>query len=118
MKIGVLHYTPMNYNVVALIRQDPAYQRMSSDDVLGWIMNHEMYIEEANHVKNLSKGITTTRKQEISFKANKKIKNKQVLVESSSEEEEEEDSSKCDAEDMTLFMKKFKKYIKKRKFSK
>jgi hypothetical protein len=56
-------YTPMNYNVVALIRQDPAYKRMSSDDVLGQIMNHEMYIEEANHVKNLSKGITTTKKQ-------------------------------------------------------
>jgi hypothetical protein len=55
-------YTPMNYNVVALIRQDPTYKRMSFDDVLGWIMNHEMYIEEANHVKNHSKGITTTRK--------------------------------------------------------
>jgi hypothetical protein len=55
-------YTPMNYNVVALIHQDPAYKRMSSDDVLGRIMNHEMYIEEANHVKNLSKCITTTRK--------------------------------------------------------
>jgi hypothetical protein len=27
-------YTPMNYNVVALIRQDPAYKRMSSVDVL------------------------------------------------------------------------------------
>jgi hypothetical protein len=40
-----------------------------------------------------------------------------VVVESSSEEEEE-DSSKCDAEDMALFMKKFKKYIKKKKFSK
>jgi hypothetical protein len=42
-----------------------------------------------------------------------------VVVESSSEEEEEEevDSSECDAEDMALFMKKFKKYIKK-KFSK
>jgi hypothetical protein len=36
-----------------------------------------------------------------------------VVVESSSEEEEE-DSSKCDVEDMALFMKKFKKYIKKR----
>jgi hypothetical protein len=109
-------YTPMNYNVVALICQDPTYKRMSSDDVLGRIMNHEMYIEEANHVKNLSKGITTTRKQEISFKANKKSKNKQVIVESSSEEEE--DSSECDAEDMALFMKKFKKYMKKKKFLK
>jgi hypothetical protein len=55
-------YTPMNHNVVVLIRQVPAYKRMSSDDVLGRIMNHEMYIEEYNHVKNLSNGITTTRK--------------------------------------------------------
>jgi hypothetical protein len=111
-------YTPMNYNVVALIRQDPTYKRMSSDDVLGRIMNHEMYIEEANHVKNLFKCITTRRKKEIAFKANKKSKNKQEVVESSSEDEEEEDSSKCDDEDMALFMKKFKKYIKKKKFTK
>jgi hypothetical protein len=69
-------YTPLNYNVVALIRQDPAYKRMSSDDVLGRIMNHEMYIEEANHVKNISKCITTPRKQKIVFKGNKKSKNK------------------------------------------
>jgi hypothetical protein len=94
---------------------------MLSDDVLGMIMNHEMYIQEVNHIKNLSKGVTTTRKQEIAFKANKKSKNKKMVVESSSEEEkeeEEEDSSECDAEDMTLFMKKFKKYMKKKKFSK
>jgi hypothetical protein len=81
-------YTPMNYNMVALIRQVPTYDRMSSDDVLGRIMNYEMYIKEANHVKNLSKGITTTRKQEIAFMANKKSKNKQEVVKSSSEEEE------------------------------
>jgi hypothetical protein len=112
-------YTLMNYNVVALICQDPAYKKMSSDDVLGRIINHEVYIEEVNHVKNLSKGITTTRKQEIAFKANKKSKNKQEVVESSSEEEEEErDSSECDDEDMALFIKKFKKYIKKKKFAK
>jgi hypothetical protein len=55
-------YTPMNYNMVALIHQDPAYKRMSYDDMLGRMMNHEMCIEGANHVKNLSKGITTTRK--------------------------------------------------------
>jgi hypothetical protein len=110
-------YTPMNYNVVVLICQDLVYKRMSSNDVLGRIMNHEMYIEEANHVKNLFKGITTLRKQEIAFKANKKSKNKQEVVESSSEDEEE-DSSECDDEDMTLFMKKFNKYIKNKKFGK
>jgi hypothetical protein len=79
-------YTPMNYNVVALIRQDPTYKRMTSDDVHGMIINHEMYIEGANHVKNLYKGVTTTRKQKIAIKANKKSKNKQVVVESSSDD--------------------------------
>jgi hypothetical protein len=46
-------YTPMKYNVVALIRQDPTYKMMTSDDMLGRIINHEMYIKEANHIKNL-----------------------------------------------------------------
>jgi hypothetical protein len=101
-------YTPMNYNVVALICQDPTYKKMTSDDVLGRIINHEMYIEEANHIKNLYKGITTTKKQEIALKASKKSKSKKVVVESSSEEEEA-DSSECDAEEMALFMRKFKK---------
>jgi hypothetical protein len=43
-----------------------------------------------------------------------------VVVESSSEEEEEEkeDSFKCDAKEMALFMRKFKKYMNKKKFSK
>jgi hypothetical protein len=62
-------YTPMNYNVVALIHQDPTYKRMTFDDVLGRIINHEMYIEEANHIKNLYKGITTSKKQDIALKA-------------------------------------------------
>jgi hypothetical protein len=86
---------------------------MTFDDVLGRIINHEMYIKEANHIKSLYKGVTTTRKQEIALKANKKSKNKQVVVESSSEEEkeEEEDSSKGDSKEMALFMKKFKKYM-------
>jgi hypothetical protein len=55
-------YTPINYNVVALIRQDPAYKKMTSDDVLGRIMNHEMNIQEANNIKNLYKGISSSKK--------------------------------------------------------
>jgi hypothetical protein len=45
----------MNYNVVALIHQYPTYKKMSSDDVIGRIMNHEMNIQEANNIKNLYK---------------------------------------------------------------
>jgi hypothetical protein len=55
-------YIPMNYNVVALICQDPTYKRMTSDDVLGRIINHEMYIEEAKHIKNLYKGVSISKK--------------------------------------------------------
>jgi hypothetical protein len=53
MKRLMMAYTPVNCNVVALIRQDPAYKKMSSDDVLGRIMNHEMNIQQANNIKNL-----------------------------------------------------------------
>jgi hypothetical protein len=69
-------YTPMNYNVVALIRQDPTYKRMTSDDVFGRIINHKMYIEDVNHIKNLYKGVTTTKKQDIVLKASNKSKKK------------------------------------------
>jgi hypothetical protein len=55
-------YTSMNYNVVILICQDPTYKRMTSDDVLERIINHEMYIEEVNHIKNIYMGVSTTKK--------------------------------------------------------
>jgi hypothetical protein len=58
----MMAYTPMNYNVVALILQDPAYKKMTSDDVLRSIMNHEMNIQEANNFKNLYKGVSTSNK--------------------------------------------------------
>jgi hypothetical protein len=61
-KILMIAYTPMNYNVVAWIRQDPTYKKMPSDDVLGRIMNHEMNLQEANNIKNLYKGVSTSKK--------------------------------------------------------
>jgi hypothetical protein len=111
-------YTPMNHNVVALICQDPTYKKMTSDDVLGRIINHEMYIEEFNHIKNLYKGVSTSKKQDIALKASNKSK-KKIMIESPSEEEEEddddEDEKEYDEEEMTLFIKKFNKFISKRK---
>jgi hypothetical protein len=58
----IMAYTLMNYNVVTLIRQDPTYKKMTSDDVLGRIMNHEINIQEANNIKNLYKGVSTSKK--------------------------------------------------------
>jgi hypothetical protein len=117
----MMAYTPMIYNVVGLIRQDLAYKRMSSDDVLGRIMNHEMNIQEANNIKNLYKGISTSKKQDIALKAHKS-KKKKVLIEDPSEEEEEEeeeeDEREYDEDEVALFIKKFNKFIKKRRLYK
>jgi hypothetical protein len=85
----MMTYTLMNYNVVALIRQDPTYKKMTSDDVLGRIMNHKMNIQEAYNIKNLYKGVSTSKKQGIAIKA-KKSKKKKVLIESPSEKEDSE----------------------------
>jgi hypothetical protein len=76
--------------VTSLIQQDLTHKRMTPDDVLRRIINHEMLIEETNNVKNLSKGITSSKKQGIAFKASKKGKSNRVVEESSSEEEDDE----------------------------
>jgi hypothetical protein len=109
----IMTYTPMNYNIVALIHQDLAYKKMISDDVLGRIMNHEMNIQEANNIKNLYKSISTFKKKCIALKV-KKRKKKKVLIESPNKEEKEEDNEReYDEDEMTLLIKKFNKFIKK-----
>jgi hypothetical protein len=106
----------MNYIVVALIHQDPTYKKMTSDDVLERIINYEMYIEEANHIKNLYKGVSTSKKQDIAFKGSNKSKKKKIMIESPSEEEDDdEDEKEYNEEEMTLFIKKFNKFISKRR---
>jgi hypothetical protein len=115
MKRLMMAYTPMNFNIVVLIRQDPAYKKMSSDDMLERIMNHEMKIQEANNIKNLYMGISTSKKQDITLKATNKNNKKKAILESLSEvEEEEEDESEkeYDEDEVVLFIKKFNKFIK------
>jgi hypothetical protein len=87
----MMAYTPRNNNVVALIRQDLAYKKMTFDDVLGRIMNYEMNIEEANNIKNLYKGVSTSKNQDIALKATNKSKKKKVIIKNPSEEEEGEE---------------------------
>jgi hypothetical protein len=108
MKRLIMVYTPMNYNIVALIRQDHAYKKMTSDDVLGRIMNHEVNIQEENNIKNLYKGVSTSKKQDITLKANKNNK-KKVLIGSPSEEEEDSERE-YDEDEIDLFIKKRRPY--------
>jgi hypothetical protein len=50
-------YTPLNYNVVALIHQDPAYKRMSSNDVLDRTMNHKMMLKRTTTSRTSPKAL-------------------------------------------------------------
>jgi membrane protein insertase Oxa1/YidC/SpoIIIJ len=107
--------------VISLIQQDPTFKKMTPDDVLGKIINHEMLVEEAQHVRNLSKGIISSKKQDIPFKATKKSKNKKVIEESSSEEEDDDsndESTEYDLEEMALFIRRFSKLMSKKSSSK
>jgi hypothetical protein len=67
-------YSIKDTTVTSLIQQDHTFNRMTLDDVLERIINHEMLIEEANHAKNFFKCITSLRKQDIAFKAIKKAR--------------------------------------------
>jgi hypothetical protein len=113
-------YTIRDTTLVSIIRRDPKLKRMTLEDILGRIINHEFLLEEARYVKNLSKGIVSTKKDVVALKASKKSKKKQIQIESSSEEEQdededEEDEEEYDEDDMSLFIKKFNKYISKRR---
>jgi hypothetical protein len=110
-------YAIKDTTVISLIQQDTTFKKMTPDDVLGKIINHKMVIEEAQHVKNLSKRIISSRKQDIAFKASKKSKSKKVIEESSSEEgndDSDDESTGYDPEEMALFIRRFSKMMDKK----
>jgi hypothetical protein len=111
-------YTIWDATLVSIIRGYTIYRMLTLDDVLARIINHEILLEEAKYVKNLSKGIVSTKKDDIALKTSKKGKKKQAMVDSSSEEQEEEyedETKEYDEEEITLFIKKFNKYMSKRR---
>jgi hypothetical protein len=112
-------YAAKDTIVISLIQQDLTFKKMTSDDILGKIINHEILVEGAQHVKNLSKGIMSSKKQDIAFKAIKK--SKKVVEESSSEKEvydSDDESTGYDLEEMALFIRRFSKMMGKQKFIK
>jgi hypothetical protein len=83
-------YAVKDTAVIFLIQQDPTFKKMTPDDVLGKIINHEMLVKKTQYVKNLSKGIISSKKQDIDFKETKKSKSKKAVKESSNEEEDDD----------------------------
>jgi hypothetical protein len=101
-------YDVKDTTVISLIQQDPTFKKMTLDDVLGKIINHKMLVEEDQYVKNLSKGIISSKKQDIAFKATKNNKSKKVVEESSIKEEvddSDDERTEYDPEEMALFIR-------------
>jgi hypothetical protein len=87
---------------------------MTPNYVLGRIMDHQMFQEEGNYIKNLYKSVSSSKRQDIALKASTKSGSKKEIQESSSEEvDNENESSEYDVDDMALFIKRFKKFMKK-----
>jgi hypothetical protein len=78
-------YAIKNTTAISLIQQDPTFKKMTPDDVLSKTINHKMLVEEVQHIKNISKWIISSKKQDIAFKPTKKSKSKKIVEESSSE---------------------------------
>jgi hypothetical protein len=71
-----------------IIRESHNYRKMTPEVVLGRMIRHELMEEEAKYIRSLSKGVTTSKNQDIALKATKKQKGKSVIEESSSGESE------------------------------
>jgi hypothetical protein len=108
-------FSVRNITLCTLIRESPNYKKMTPEEVLGKIINHEMMKSEAKYVKSLSKGTSTSRGKDIALKANKKEKSKKVVQESSSSDNDS-DSSSLDDDDMALLMKNFSKLMRNRNY--
>jgi hypothetical protein len=65
-------YTIRDTTLVSIIRSDPNHTKMKLEDILVRIINHELLLEEARYVKNLSKGIVSTKNDVVALKSSKK----------------------------------------------
>lgn len=111
VKLITRAFSPRNLTLVTMIRNLREYKRMTPDDVIGYIIQHESMEKQANYVKSIADAMAKHNTNEVALKASKKGKSKQKVQESSSEEDD--DSSDIDEEEMALFIKKFKKIMKK-----
>jgi hypothetical protein len=71
-------YTIRDTTLVSIIRNDPNHTKMKLYDIVARIINHELLLEEARYVKNLSKGIVSIKKDVVALKASMKSKKKQI----------------------------------------
>jgi hypothetical protein len=99
-----------NPTQVQLIRGDPRYKLMSSEEVIGKFVSFELMIKDSKHIVNLEQGATSTPEvQPVAFKATEENK------EESTSSRLPINSSKLDNEEMALIIKSFRQILKQRR---
>jgi hypothetical protein len=99
-----------NPTQVQLIRGDPKYKLMSTEEVIGKFVSFELMIKGSKQIINLEQGGTSTPEvQPVAFKATEEKK------EESTSSRLPIDASKLDNEEMTLIIKSFRQILKQRK---
>jgi hypothetical protein len=99
-----------NPTQVQLIRADPRYKLMSSEEVIGKFVSFELMIKDSKHIVNLEQGATSTPEvQPVAFKAMEEEKKE------STSSRLPIDASKLDNEEMTLIIKSFHQILKQRR---
>jgi hypothetical protein len=98
-----------NPTQVQLIRGDPRYKLMSSEEVIGTFVSFELMIKGSKQIVNLEQGGTSTPEvQPVAFKATEEKK------EESTSSRIPIDASKLNSEEMTLIIKSFRHILKQR----
>jgi hypothetical protein len=95
---------------VQLIRGDPRYKQMSSEEVIDKFVSFELMIKDSKHIINLDQGATSTPEvQPVAFKATEEKKEESTLSRLPI------DASKLDNEEMALIITSFHQILKQRR---
>jgi hypothetical protein len=135
VKVMLEAFAPRNPTLVTLIREKKRFEEFSPNDVLGRILTHELMDKEIQHRKKIGEleaKLNNLKVKEVALHSNKsskpttsskhstppkpsKSKFKKVEVESSTSDssEDEDEGSHVEIGDMALFMKTYKRGLKK-----
>jgi hypothetical protein len=131
-------FAPRNPTLVTLIREKKRFEEFYPNDVLGRILTHELMDKEIQHRKKIGEleaKLNNLKVKEVALHSHKsskpssssknttsskpsKSKSKKVEVESSTSDssEDEDEGSHVEIGDMALFMKTYKRELKKQSY--
>jgi hypothetical protein len=101
-----------NPTQVQLIRENPMYEKMSPEEVIGKFVSFELMVKDSKHIAKLEQGASSTLEpQPVAFKATEEKKEETTTPSKGPQI----DTSKLDNEEMALIIKSFLQILRQRK---